>query len=188
MPTHIALLRAVNVGGRNRVGMADLRALVADLGFSEVRTLLQSGNVVFRGQSKTTSSVEALLERESVKRLGVTTDYFVRSAAEWESIVAQNPFRKEAKKDPGHLVVMSLKVAPTQAQIKTLAAAVRGRETFEAVGKQLYIVYPDGIGTSKFTNTVIERCLATRGTGRNWNTVVKLAELVAICSKAGVTR
>lgn len=180
MPTFIALLRAVNVGGKNRVAMADLRSLVADLGFSDARTLLQSGNVVFHSNRKSTASVESLLERESAKRLGLTIDYFVRSAAEWKSIVAQNPFRQEAKKDPGHLVVMSLKVAPTQAQIKTLTMAVRGREVFRAVGKQLYIIYPNGIGTSKFTNTVIERCLATRGTGRNWNTVVKLADLVTV--------
>lgn len=175
MSTYVALLRAVNVAGKNRVAMADLRSLVADLGFSEARTLLQSGNIVFCGKSKPTASIESLLERETAKRLGLTTEYFVRSAAEWESIVAQNPFREAATKDPGHLVVMPLKAAPTKAQLRMLTEAVRGREDFRAVGKQLYIVYPDGIGTSKFTNTVIERCLVTRGTGRNWNIVVKLA-------------
>jgi uncharacterized protein (DUF1697 family) len=179
MPTFIALLRAVNVGGNNRVAMADLRSLVADLGFSDPRTLLQSGNVVFGGKGKTAASIESLLERETAERLGVKTEYFVRTAAEWKSIVAQNPFPQAAVKDPGRLVVMPLKGVPTQAQLKTLAAAGRGREVFRAVGKQLYIVYPDGIGVSKLTNTVIERCLATRGTGRNWNTVVKLAAQLA---------
>lgn len=177
MTTYVALLRAVNVGGTSRLAMADLRNLIAELDFSEVQTVLQSGNAVFRGKKTTTTALESLLERETEKRLGIATQYLVRTAPEWSAVVNANPFPKEAEHDPSHLVVMPLKTAPLPAQVKALAAAIRGREGCQAVGKQLYVVYPDGIGTSKFTGALIEKHLATRGTARNWNTVLKLAAL-----------
>src|SRR5205823_5130806 len=99
---------------------------------------------------------------------------FVRTAAEWAKIVARNPFPAEAKSDPGHLIVMLLK---DEKDVAALQAAIVGREIMRADGRQLYIVYPDGQGTSKLTNAVIERKLGTRGTARNWNTVLKLAAL-----------
>src|ERR1700730_10493888 len=112
MSIHVALLRAVNVGGRNSVAMSDLRDLLGDLGFSGVTTLLQSGNVVFQSDRLTGHALERLLEKETSKRLGVSGDYVIRSAEEWETIVARNPLPKEAKSDPSHLVVMFLKTAP----------------------------------------------------------------------------
>lgn len=177
MTTYVALLRAVNVGGSSRLAMADLRNLIAELEFSDVQTVLQSGNAVFRGKKLTAASLESRLERATAERLGMATDYLVRTAAEWQAIVAANPFPKEAVSDPSHLVVMPLKSVPAAAHLTALAGAIRGREKMKAVGKQLYIVYPDGIGTSKFTGSLIEKQLATRGTARNWNTVLKLAAL-----------
>ena len=102
----------------------------------------------------------------------------VRSAAEWDDAVAQNPLRGEAKRDPAHLVAMVLKEAPSGTAVKALQAAIVGREVVRAGGKQLYITYPDGQGRSKLTNAVIEKHLGTRGTARNWNTVLRLAALV----------
>jgi uncharacterized protein (DUF1697 family) len=107
----------------------------------------------------------------------VTTEYFVRTATEWNAIVAANPFRAEAKRDPGHLVVMCLKDAPPAAAVKALQSAISGREVVKAKGPQAYFVYPDGMGRSKLTITLIERMLGTRGTARNWNTVMKLSAL-----------
>jgi uncharacterized protein (DUF1697 family) len=101
----------------------------------------------------------------------------VRTPNEWQAIVARNPFPEEAKRDPSHLVLMCLKSAPQAADLKALQAAIKGPESVRADGKQLYIVYPGGIGTSKLTNALVERILETRGTGRNWNTVIKLASL-----------
>ncbi|HEY7293489.1 MAG TPA: DUF1697 domain-containing protein [Dehalococcoidia bacterium] len=176
MTLHVALLRAVNVGGRNRVAMSDLLALLTDLGFAGGQSLLQSGNLVFRSDGRSGDELERLLESESEHRLSLRTDYLVRSAEEWRAIVARNPFPDEASRDPGHLVVMFLKAAVGPEAVAALQAAIRGRERLQAEGKQLYIVYPDGIGTSKLTNTVIESRLGTRGTARNWNTVLRLAE------------
>jgi uncharacterized protein (DUF1697 family) len=172
---HVALLRAVNVGGRS-LAMADLRAVAEGLGLTNVKTLLQSGNLVFEAGSKKAAAHEGALEA-ALKQRGIETDFMVRRADELAAIVAANPFPKEAKSDPGHLVVMFLKDAPGAKAVAALQAAVKGREVIRHQGSELYIVYPDGIGRSKLTNKLIESRLDTRGTGRNWNTVMKLAAL-----------
>jgi uncharacterized protein (DUF1697 family) len=114
------------------------------------------------------------LETEAAKQLALDTDFFARTAGEWQAVVGKNPFRKEAERDPGHFVLACLKDAPGGAQVKGLKAAIAGREVVQAAGRHLYIVYPDGIGRSRLTTALIEKKLETRATGRNWNTVLKL--------------
>ena len=177
MTTYIGLLRAINLGAHNRIAMAALRQLLVDLEFEDPKTLLLSGNVVFGSSAQPTARLERLLQDATAKHLGVTTEYFVRTAKEWNAIVAANPFPSEAKRDPGHLLMMCLKDAPSPAAVKALQSAIRGREVVKAKGPQAYFVYPDGVGRSKLTITVIERMLGTRGTARNWNTVMKLGAL-----------
>jgi uncharacterized protein (DUF1697 family) len=173
----VALLRSINLGRHKKVAMYDLRAVSTELGFSDVRSFLQTGNVIFRSQSRATQ-LEGLLEREVDKRLGLQTDFFFRNADEWTSVLSHNPFRDEARRDPAHVVVVFLKDAPDANQVKALQAAITGRERVAAHGKHAYLVYPDGIGRSRVTSSLIERTLATRGAGRNWNTVRKIAELL----------
>jgi uncharacterized protein (DUF1697 family) len=177
MTTYIGLLRAINLGAYNKIKMAELRQLLVDLGFENPKTLLLSGNIVFGSSSQSPAKLERLLQDATAKHLGVTTEYFVRSAKEWNAIVGANPFPAEAKRDPGHLVMMCLKQAPPPAAVTALQAAIKGREVVKAKGPQAYVVYPDGIGRSKLTIALIERMLGTRGTARNWNTVVKLGAL-----------
>ena len=174
---YIALLRAINVAGHNLVAMSDLRELIEQLGFTEVQTLLQSGNVVFHGPRKSAAALERQLEAATAKELGVTTDYLVRTDKAWQAIIAANPFPKEATDDPGHLVLMPLKSSPRPADVKALQAAIRGPEQIAVRGSELYATYPAGIGRSKLTIALIEKKLGVRGTGRNWNTVLKLAAL-----------
>jgi uncharacterized protein (DUF1697 family) len=174
---HIALLRAVNLPGHNKVGMADLRQLLTDLGFEDVQSLVQSGNLVFGSAGRTSAQLEDSLEKEAKKRFGLETDFFVRTAGEWKALVAANPFPEEAERDPGHLVVMFLKEEADRKDVAALQEAIKGREVVRAKGRQAYIVYPDGIGRSKLTNVLIEKKLGTRSTGRNWNTVLKLGGL-----------
>jgi uncharacterized protein (DUF1697 family) len=157
--------------------MSGLREFVASLGFEDVQTLLQTGNLVFRGGVRSDGALERLLEAEAKKRLDLQTDFLVRTAREWTSVVARNPFRGEANRDPGHLVVQFLKDAPRASDVKALQDAIKGPEIVRAEGKQLYVVYPAGIGRSRLTNKLIEDKLGMRGTGRNWNTVLKLAAL-----------
>jgi uncharacterized protein (DUF1697 family) len=175
--THIALLRGINVGGNKSAAMADLRDLLVELGFDGVESLLQSGNLAFQSRGRTTDGIERLLEAETAKRLGLQTDYFVRTASEVNDLVANNPFGDEAKRDPGHLVAMFLKNAPAAKHVGALENAIPGMEKIRVAGRTAYIVYPNGIGRSKVTNALIDRKLQTRGTGRNWNTVLKLAHM-----------
>jgi uncharacterized protein (DUF1697 family) len=182
MSVHVALLRGINVGGHNKIAMAELRDLCGDVGLTGATSLLQSGNLVFQSDGVTGADLEHLLEVETARRLNVSVEYVVRSAKEWAKIVARNPFSKEAKDDPAHLVVMVLKTAPTAKRLAALQAVIQGPEVVRGDGKQLYIVYPEGIGRSKLTGTVIEKQLCSRGTARNWNTVLKLA---AFCPRHG---
>jgi uncharacterized protein (DUF1697 family) len=157
--------------------MADLRDLLAAIGMQDARTLLQSGNVVFRSGAQTAAQLELALEKAAAKRLGLETEFFVRSAADWKTMIAANPFPEEAKRDPGHLLIMFLKDAPARENVAALQSAIKDREIVKAKGRHAYAVYPDGIGRSRLTTALIEKKLGTRCTGRNWNTVLKLAAL-----------
>jgi uncharacterized protein (DUF1697 family) len=172
----IALLRAVNLGSKSTIAMANVREMLVALGFADARSLLASGNLVFRATTSG-SDLEALLEAQLTKRFGLRTDVLVRTLPEWREVIERNPFPQEAKRDPSHLVVMALKSAPNDAQVRGLQAAITGPEVVRAVGRHAYLVYPAGIGRSPLTTAVIEKALGTRGTGRNWNTVLKLEAL-----------
>jgi uncharacterized protein (DUF1697 family) len=185
MPIHIALLRAVNVGGANRVPMAELKAMLAGLGFARPQTLLQSGNAVFESDGPEGDALEAVLEDTLAERLGVGTAVRVRTAAQWAQLVAANPFPDEARADPGHLLVMFLQAAPSTDAVEELRQAIKGPERVIAHGREAYVVYPEGIGRSKLTPAMLERRLGAGGTGRNWNTVLKLAAMAGVRSGAG---
>jgi uncharacterized protein (DUF1697 family) len=177
MTTYVALLRAVNVGGRAIVPMAALRDLAASVGFEEPQTLLQSGNLVFRAGAAKTASFERTLEDALSTRLGIATVVVVRDAGEWRRIIQRNPFPDAARADPSHLLVMPLKRAPRAADVDALQASIKGREVVAVRGAELYLVYPDGIGRSRLTAAAIEKAVGERGTARNWNTVLKLGVL-----------
>jgi len=174
MPAFVALLRAVNLGSHNRVAMADLKKVAEGCGLTNARTLLQSGNLVFECSTRDSGALEVLLERTLAKKLGVDTPVIVRSAAAWRDIVKANPFPTEAKKDPGHLLVMPLKDAPARERVAALEKAIPGRERLKAVGRELYLVYPDGVGQSRFSGAIIDKKIGVAGTARNWNTALKL--------------
>jgi uncharacterized protein (DUF1697 family) len=176
LPTQIALLRAVNVGGRS-LKMARLVDLANDLGFTNARTLLQSGNLVFESRARGDDMLERRLEAEAETRFGFQTDFMLRSAAEWRALIADNPYPDAARDDPSHLLVMPLKAKPRKGALEALRAAIQGPEQADLVGREAYLVYPAGIGSSKLSIMVIEKALGVRGTARNWNTVMKLAEM-----------
>lgn len=134
MPTFVGVLRAINLGSHNKIAMSDLRAMLEKIGFEDPKTLILSGNVVFKSSSSSASKVERILEAASTKHLGVTTDYFVRSAKEWQVIINANPFPKEARNDPARLVMMCLRDAPSADRVEALQAAIKGREIVRACG------------------------------------------------------
>ncbi len=174
---YCALLRAVNVGGR-RLPMADLRDLATGLGLTDVTTLLQSGNLVFRSPRRSSDALAHQLEDASEARFGFRSEYFVRNSSEWQAIVEGNPFAREARDDPGHLHVLLFSKRIAAAQEAALRAAIRGREYLHFAGTHAYAVYPDGVGESKLTSALIESRLGCRTTGRNWNTTLKLLALL----------
>ena len=176
MGAMIALLRAVNVGGAGTIAMARLRAFCEDEGLARVRSLLNTGNLAFETELQPLA-LEARLEAAARERLGLATDFFVRRLSDWREVLGANPFPREGEDDPGHLVLIALKGAPDAAKLASLEASIGGRERIAPVRDVLYITYPDGIGRSKLTLPRIEKALGLRGTGRNWNTARKLAEL-----------
>lgn len=179
MLVHISLLRAINVGGRQPIIMAELRDLLTELGFQDTRSLLQTGNLVFRSKALSGVELEEHLEKAVEQQFNLRTDFLVRTKREWKQIIAHNPFREEAKRDAAHLVVMFLKRSPGAHEVKALQEAITGPEIVSVHEKQAYVVYPAGIGRSRLTNALLEKKLGTRGTGRNWNTVLKLDALAS---------
>lgn len=184
MKSYAGLLRAVNLGPRNRVAMRDLCQVLEDAGMQEPRSLLQSGNVVFRSDSSSPAKLERLLEEAVAKHLKVVTTFFVRTAKEWEDVLADNPFPAEAKRDPSHLLVVFLKEPVDPAAVTALQKAITGPELVKAKGRHAYIVYPDGIGRSTLTAAMTEQHLGRGGTGRNWNTVVKLGAMLGVTEQS----
>jgi len=179
MATYIALVRGINIAGHNIVAMADLRKLLTRMGFEDPQSLLQSGNLVFRSKVRSTGKLEQQLEVGARMRLSLESPFFVRTTQEWESIIARNPFAREAARDPSHLAVMFFKSAPEPRAVKALQEAISGPEVIHADGRQGYIIYPDGFARTRLTNALIDSKLGTIGTGRNWNTVLKLAAMTA---------
>ena len=178
MSSHVALLRGINVGGARKIGMSALLGLLKELGFDDGKSLLQSGNLVFQSDGKSATELEKLLETETLKRLALNTDFIVRTGPEWARIIDRNPFPEEAKTDPSHLVVVFLKAAPAKSACEALRKAITGPELIRFDDRHAYITYPDGIGRSRLTNTLIEAKLGMRGTARNWNTVAKIGAML----------
>lgn len=175
MTTYVALLRGVNVGGK-MVSMAKLREMLESLGFEDVRTLLQSGNAVFRAPAKPAATLEQQLEAATAKHLGITCDYHVRTAAELQAAIDANPMRAQAEKDPSRFTVTFYKAPLDKAAAKAAQTAIEGPEILRADGRHLYMYWPDGQGQSK-AGVVVGKALKVNGTARNWNTVLKLAAL-----------
>jgi len=165
--------------------MTDLRNFLTELGLDDVRSLLQSGNLIFSSKVRTGAELERFLETEALERLSLEVDFFVRTPDEWKSLIRQNPFRKEAERDPALLVALFLKSAADPEEVAALQVDIKGPETVKAKGKQAYIFYPNGQGRSKLTNSMIEKRLG-RATGRNWNTVLKLG-IIAKTGSAKLT-
>jgi uncharacterized protein (DUF1697 family) len=173
VPVFIALIRGINVGGHKKIRMADLKTSCEAMGLRDVRTLLQSGNVVFRTDIKD----RARLTKEIAGVLGVEAKVILRSADELREVVAANPMPEEAQRAPSGFIVVFLSEKPTAAAMQSLRDAYSGPEKMQLHGAELYIEYGAGMGKSKLTNVLIERKLGVTGTARNWNTVTKLLEI-----------
>ena len=156
--------------------MADLRALFSSLGFEDVATYIQSGNVVFRSPTADEDAVVARLEREIAGAFAVSPSVLLRTPAEFEAIAASNPFLSR-KADPSKLHVVFLDRAPAASAAAELDPERSPPDEFALEGRELYLHLPNGAGRSKLTLDYLERVLGVRGTQRNWNTLLRLLEL-----------
>lgn len=166
MPTHIALLRAINVGGTGKLPMADLRALCEQLGFSDVRTYIQTGNIIFSSQLSATKA-KALLEDALEERLGRRHAVVFRTPAALEKLERENPFPDA---DPKRVLVVFLERRAAADALKDWP--IPGGEQLVLAGHEIYVYFPEGMGQSK-----LKVPLADKGTGRNLNTVRALIGL-----------
>jgi uncharacterized protein (DUF1697 family) len=175
MPTYIALLRGVNVGG-NILKMDRLRELCAKLGANNPRTYVQSGNIVFEAQGSA-PDWEAKLEKKLAGESRLPVSVMVRTAAEMSAVLAGNPFLKEKGIDIARLAVTFLQHTPARPALAALAALKIGKERFHRAGKEIYLHCPDGFANAKLYT--LDKVLSQKTTTRNWNTVTKLCEMSA---------
>ncbi len=173
----VSLLRGVNLGPHNRIKMDALRALYERLSLQDVRTLLQSGNVVFRTKKRNPGQLAREIESAIEKQFSFCVPVILRTARELQNVVANNPFAGRQDIDPAKLLVTFLASQPTADSCKKVAALDTGSEEVQVRGREVYIYYSNGLARPKVSWTTIDKMLGTTGTGRNWNTVVKLSVL-----------
>jgi len=176
MARFVALLRAVNVGGR-ALSMTELRALAERLGLSDVATYIQSGNLLFSA-SGAHEALEARLEEAIAARFGMAVPVIVRSAGQWSRLAGSNPFPEAAEAEPGRLLLVVSKRPPAEGAEAALRARAAAGEQVRGAGDALWIHYPQGAGRTKLTPASIDRAIGSPATQRNWRTVLKLKELL----------
>jgi uncharacterized protein (DUF1697 family) len=176
MGRRIGLLRAVNVGGR-KVPMAELRALCAELGWTDIATYIQSGNIVFTAAG-TDAAIEAALEKAIKGKFGMEVPVIVRTASQWERLASDNPFAAAAKDEPNRLMLLLSKQPPAIGAEDDIQGRAKGGEIVRRAGEALWIHFPRGQADSKLTPSAIDKAVGSPATGRNCNTVIKLLEMV----------
>lgn len=172
------LLRGINVGGNNKIAMADLRALLAGLGYADPKTLLNSGNA-FVTTDQTPEAVEQQVQKAIKSELGLTIETLARTHDELSEILRKDPLNGVAN-DPSRYAVVFLRSAPETAGLDTFNAIdmkAYEPETCKLVDRELYVWYADGQARTKLTGTFWERKLKVTATARNWNTLIKLHDL-----------
>ncbi len=171
----MALLRGINVGGRNKVAMADLREALGDLGYGDVETYLQSGNALFATADTDAEALAGEIEEALRSRLEVDVKVLVRTPEEIAAVVEGNPF-PDAAREPSKLHVAFLSATPDADKVARIDATAFEPDQLSVGERAVYLWYPNGAGRSKLTNDLLERRLGVTATARNWNTVLTLLD------------
>ena len=177
MPVFVSLLRGVNLGAHNRIKMDALRDLYESLGLTDVKTYVQSGNVVFRAKEKDEAKLRSRIEIAIEKKFGFRPDVVLRTTAEMREAVAKNPFAERRGIEPDKLLVTFLAEEPSAEAKKKLAGIKADPELLYLLGRELYIYFQEGLARPKLPWMAVVKTLKTTGTGRNWNSVEKLLEM-----------
>jgi len=175
--THLALLRGINVGGKNKLPMNVLVEMFVEAGCNDVRTYIQSGNVIFNASRSVSARVPVRITAQIAERFGFRTPVILRTTEQVRDVTCHNPFL-EAGAAPETLYVMFLADPPSALHVEKLDPDRSPPDAFRVRGQEIYMHLPDGVANSKLTNAYFDSKLATTGTSRNWRTVTKLLELM----------
>jgi uncharacterized protein (DUF1697 family) len=174
MSTYITMVRGINVGGAKKVLMKDLAALYESCGFTNVRTYVQSGNVILDSSEKNPDAIAKTVEKKIERKYKFHVDVVVRTGKDLEKVIAGNPFSKKHGTDIIRLYVTFLPDAPDQQAVQGLATVKSGADQYAVIGREVFLFCPDGYGRTKLTNNLLESKLKRVATTRNWNTVTTL--------------
>jgi uncharacterized protein (DUF1697 family) len=181
MPTYISMLRGINVGGHKRIKMDQLRNSFEALGFEQVKTYIQSGNVVFRAGKLSTVTLSRKVEAKILNDFGFTVSVISRTQDEMAKTIQDNPFLKERGIDQTKLHVTFLSEAPAPAALKKMQALIAAPDQSRCAGKEIYFYLPNGVSQSSLWKTPWERALSVVTTMRNWKTVSSLYQMCLDC-------
>lgn len=177
MNAYVALLRGVNVGGKHPLPMKQLARLFTEAGCDDVRTYIQSGNVVFRSSETIAAGFSTLMTAEIKNSFGIVTPVLVRSAKEMKGVMESNPFIK-AESPEASLHVYFLAAEPAKEAVSKLDPLRSSPDAFVVQGREIYLQLPNGMARTKLTNNYFDTKLQTISTARNWRTVTKLFEML----------
>jgi len=177
MPVLISMLRGINVGGHHKIKMEVLRGLYETLKCEDVRTYVQSGNVIFQTKEKNSAALANKIKDAIEKKLGFRPEVILRTSAELRAAVAANPFAGRRDLEPGKLLVTFLAGEPSPDPRTILASLKAYPEELHLRGRELYIYFPNGAGKSRLPWSSVEKLFKTAGTARNWNSVTKMLEI-----------
>ena len=174
----VSLFRGINVGGHQSVRMDELKDLHESLGFKDVVTYIQSGNVVFSSDDADLAQLPKHIEDGFTQKFGFHVQVMVRTAAEFREIIENNPFQNQPAREPKWVLVLFLATRPDQTALEDLQQTYIGPEEIYLTSQELYVYYTNGIGRSKLTLSLLEKKLKTQGTARNWNTILQLQKMI----------
>ena len=175
---HVALLRGINVGGKNKLPMRDLAAMFTEAGCTEVRTYIQSGNVVFSATPMCVKQLPDVISQRIAERFGFRAPVILRTADEFRRVVTGNPFLK-SDADAGPLHVAFLADLPDPRRVAALDPKRSPGDYLKVRGREIYLCLPNGVAGTKLSNAYFDSTLATTSTIRNWRTVLKLVEIAS---------
>ena len=179
MTTFIALLRGINVGGHNRISMAGLRSCCNEIGWKNVQTYIQSGNLVFEAPGRA-PAVEAALEKAVSMRFDLSVPVIVRTASEWGRYPAGNPFPEASANEPNLVMIALSKNPPITGTIEALRERAVTGESIEQCEDAIWIHFGGGVARSTLSPGLMDRVVGSPVTTRNWRTVIRLAELACV--------
>jgi uncharacterized protein (DUF1697 family) len=175
MQTYIALLRGINVSGHKKIKMPELKVMFEELGFTNVRTYIQSGNVVF--ESETAEDLESKISAKIQALFGFEVSVICRTSEEMEDVIKRNPFAEMVGFEPEKLYVTFLQEAPAEEKLATLQALSFEPEMYTVSGREVFVYCFNGYGNTKLDNALFEKKLKVKASTRNWRTVNKLIEM-----------